>query len=105
MVSDEIGQELHNKATRGVALTPEEQGLLDAWYARHDVEEMALLARAEIPDDLEALRVKVKAGMARLVSMAERIQKQAAGNEVLRRELADFKHQLALRMRRAGASQ
>jgi hypothetical protein len=95
MVSDEIGQQLHDKATRGISLTPEERQRLEAWYARHDAEEMALLARSEIPDDLDALRTEVKAGMARLVGLAERIQRQANENDARRRELADLQSQLA----------
>jgi hypothetical protein len=40
----EILQQLHDKATRGVPLTPDEQPRLEAWYARLDQAERALLA-------------------------------------------------------------
>jgi hypothetical protein len=46
MIPDVVGQQLHDKATRGVALSVEEQAVLTEWYARHDEEERLLLFRA-----------------------------------------------------------
>jgi len=36
MVSDEIGKQLHNRATRGEVLSAEEQAHLEEWYATQD---------------------------------------------------------------------
>ena len=36
MVSDELGKQLHDRATRGEALSPEEQAQLKDWYATQD---------------------------------------------------------------------
>jgi hypothetical protein len=40
---DDVGKRLHDKATRGLTLSAEEQALLNEWYARHDAEEAAIL--------------------------------------------------------------
>jgi hypothetical protein len=44
-IDDKRGQELHNKATRGELLSAEEYALLTQWYAWHDQQESAALAR------------------------------------------------------------
>jgi hypothetical protein len=49
MIPDDVGRQLHDKATRGVALSDEEQARLAAWYPRHPAEEAALLAVAPPP--------------------------------------------------------
>ena len=50
MIPDEIGQKLHDRATRGETLTAEEQEQLRHWYAHHDQEEMAQLQRRARPE-------------------------------------------------------
>jgi hypothetical protein len=44
MISDKIGTVLHDKATRGKTLTPEEQKMLEQWYAEQDRAEADALA-------------------------------------------------------------
>jgi hypothetical protein len=97
MIPDDVGQQLHDKATRGGVLTPEERTLLEAWYARHDVEEAQLLARAEPSRDLDELRSQVAAGAARLVTLTQRLQALLQENERLRREVEALQRQLALK--------
>lgn len=46
MIPDEIGKELHHKATCGEQLSSEERAQLDKWYSRLDAEEGAMLAAA-----------------------------------------------------------
>lgn len=36
MVPDELGKQLHDRVTRGEALTAEEQAQLEDWYATQD---------------------------------------------------------------------
>jgi hypothetical protein len=43
MVSDELGKQLHDHATRGETLSVEEQRQLDRWYTAQDHAEMAML--------------------------------------------------------------
>jgi len=56
MVSDELGKQLHDRATRGQDLSPEEQAQLVAWYAAQDRAEMADLGlpAAEHTESLQA---------------------------------------------------
>ena len=36
MSTDELAKQLHDKATRGIALSTADQAKLDAWYAQQD---------------------------------------------------------------------
>src|SRR5262245_23170745 len=87
MTPDDAGQRLHDKATRGGVLTPEERTLLEAWYARHDAEEAQLLSRAQPPQELEELRAQVAAGATRLVTLTQRLKTLLTENERLRGEV------------------
>jgi hypothetical protein len=40
MISDELGYQLHDQATRGEELTGEDQARLEVWYAAQDRAEM-----------------------------------------------------------------
>ena len=59
MISDKLGQELHDRSTRGKQITNEEQAQLESWYEYHDNLESEIfgvsaimnqeLIRAELP--------------------------------------------------------
>src|SRR5262245_1451704 len=94
MTTDQLGQQLHDKATRGEPLSAEEQAQLEQWYARHDQEESAALAGALPPQNLTALRARVDAAVAQLLIVTQRIQSLTAENENIRREVAALQRQL-----------
>jgi hypothetical protein len=95
IITDDRAKELHDRATRGMPLSDTEQAELDAWYSRQDAEESAVLAGPRSPQSLELLRTQVDEVMAQLLVTSQRIQAQAADNEMLRREVAELKRQLA----------
>lgn len=97
MTKDTPAHDLHDRATRGGALTDAERTALEAWYEQKDHEEAALLgpsASAASPT-LDALREQVTAALARLQEETQRIQAQADENEALRREVAALSEELA----------
>ena len=72
MIPDEIGQKLHDRATRGDTLTAEEQEQLGRWYADHDQEEMQCLTAAPAPSGLADLQLRVRQATAQVVVQAQR---------------------------------
>ena len=94
MQSDEQGQTLHDKLTRGEALSDQEQAELQQWYARLDRDESALLART-VPSTVAELEAQVATAMAQLQGVTQRIQTLTADNAVVREEIADLQRQLA----------
>jgi hypothetical protein len=96
MSCDERAQQLHDKATRGGALSAEEQAHLDAWYAEHDAREGAVLGPAGTSPRLTMLHTQVETALAQLLTVTQRIQALTAHNEALRREIAGLQRQLPL---------
>jgi hypothetical protein len=70
MISDDLGQRLHDWATRGEQLSPEDGAQLQEWYAQHDSKEMARLMAAPPPRDLSELQAQVQRAAAQLVAAA-----------------------------------
>jgi hypothetical protein len=89
------GPQLHDRATRGQVLSPEEQAELDVWYDAMDQAEAALLADSHDGSSLEVLRAQVRASTHQLRVVTERIVELAAENDRLRREIAVSQQQLA----------
>jgi hypothetical protein len=95
MVPDDIGQRLHDRATRGETLTSEEQERLRRWYADHDQAEMAQLSAAPVPTRLADLQARVQQVTARVVVQAQRIEALTAENAQLRQEIASLQRLLS----------
>ena len=95
MSTDNLAQQLHDKATRGIALSADERALLEPWYARQDQEESALLAGTSPPQELASLQAEVDAALAQVLSVTQHIRTLAAENDALRREIAHLHRQLA----------
>ena len=93
MIANEAGQRLHDRATRGESLSVEERASLEAWYAQQDSEEMALLAKATLPEDVAALRKWVGEAIARIEAVVQRAQVILAENKKLRQEIAALRQQ------------
>lgn len=97
MISDDVGKQLHDRATRGQSLSAEERALLDAWYAHHDEEERKLLVNLPTPSQTNALREQVNATLAQIVEVAQHIQKLNRENDALRDEIALLEQRLIQR--------
>jgi hypothetical protein len=96
MSLDELAQQLHDKATRGGALSAEEQARLDAWYAEQDQREGAVLGPTGSSQRLAMLHTQVETALAQLLTVTQRIQELTAHNETLRREIVVLQRQLPL---------
>jgi hypothetical protein len=100
MVTNELGQQLHDRATRGEALSEEEQRQLNEWYEIQDRAEMEMLSRSwakRTDESAEPLRSQIDSARAQIITTTQHIQKISAENEALRRENAALQRQLAQR--------
>lgn len=90
-----IGPQLHDRATRGRPLTPEETDALQAWYAQRDQSEMAQIVSGSSPE-LASLQEQVDQALAQLARIiAQQIRRLDRANAALRRENARLRAQLA----------
>jgi hypothetical protein len=81
------GQELHDRATRGQALTATEKAQLEAWYTQQDEIGNRLINSVETPQTTEMVQAQIKAALSQVAVMTQRIQELMRQNEELRREL------------------
>lgn len=94
MSKAELVKQLHDKATRGIALSTIEQAQLDAWYAQQDQEEGAFLTRTSPPQTLVTLQTHVATAVAQMLAVTQRLQELALHNDALRRDIAALQQQL-----------
>ena len=71
-------QQLHDKATRDIALSASEQAQLDTWYADQDQAENKLLASPQSAYALDALQTQIDTALAQLAAVSNRIQEREA---------------------------
>src|SRR5262245_11278894 len=94
MSTDTVGQQLHDRATRGEALSAEERAHLDAWYARLDAEEVAALAGAVPPGSIPALHAQIATALAQRGTVTQHVQALTAENAAVRQEIASLQRLL-----------
>jgi peptidoglycan hydrolase CwlO-like protein len=94
MVSDELGKQLHDRATRGEALSAQERASLETWYAAQDRAEMDALDLTT-PETVAILQAQVDSVLEQLETAAKRIQELAQENDRLRGEIATLHRRLA----------
>ena len=94
MISDDLGQVLHDRSTRGEPLSDEEQTQLDSWYDDQDQLERNSLAAMPEARTTATLQAQIEAALAQLTRITTRLQAMAAENEQLRQEITTLRRQL-----------
>ncbi len=95
MVSDKLGKQLHDWATRGEKLSASERAQLTAWYRAQDAAESITLA---LPDDFTpspGLREQITNIMQQLTNVTQTIQTLEKENAALRSEIATLRQRVA----------
>ncbi len=103
MISDDQALDLHNRSTRGQALSTVEQAALEAWYAEQDRTELAALRSAQSTGSVSEAQRELEALLARLTSVSAQIQEIVAQNDAIRRDNAALRHQLTVRLTSSAA--
>ncbi len=87
MTTNERGQDLHDKATRGITLSPSERAELDTWYQRLDQEERELFSASEVAEGPGKMRAQVDAALVKLQRVVQRVRELEAENDTLKAEI------------------
>lgn len=95
MISEDEAKRLHDRATRGIKLSPEEEVALKVWYARQDAAESAALAAAQPSQGMDQLRAQIGEAASRLRVVTQEIEAQTAENERLRLEISVLQRRLS----------
>lgn len=91
-------EQLHDRATRGEALSAEEQAQLQAWYARLDREESAALSKGGVPENLVTLHTQIEMALDQLTTVTQRIQTLTSENADIRREIVSLQARLTQKL-------
>jgi len=94
MIDQDQAMQLHDRVTRGLELSMEEQAALAAWYAQQDQAESASLAGKPASELVEELRAQIDPTLSRLRQVTEQIEAQVSENERLRRDNAVLQQEL-----------
>ncbi len=92
MSTEKPAAQLHDKATRGIPLSADEQTEVDAWYAEQDRAEGQLLGQTNTSKPLVDLHIQLEQALTQLLKTAQQIQELTAQNDALRREIAKLQH-------------
>jgi len=93
-INDELGRQLHDRATRGEELSKEDQILLDAWYEVQDRSEMKSLNLAATDEaKTTKLQKEIDSVLIQLRTSTKRIQEITRENDMLRQEIARMRYQ------------
>ena len=95
MNPNDVGERLHDRATRGVELTAEEQAQLSEWYAQRERVEAAVFSRPTSAQCHDVLHAQVDRVMVQLGGVTQRIQTLSAENDAVRKEIAGLQRRLA----------
>ena len=94
MISDDLGKVLHDRATRGLTLSIEEQAQLQRWYDEQDAQEAAMYAAVPEVTGVVRLQAQIDMTLTQLMNMTRRIQDVMLENKALRQEIEGLRRQL-----------
>ncbi len=94
MISDNIAQRLHDRATRGESLSADERAVLDAWYAQQDAEERQQLATGRLENET-SLHERIKDTLVRMTILTRKMEESLAESKQLQEELTTICQQSA----------
>jgi len=96
MIPNELGLQLHDRATRGEQLNTDELTQLDTWYAVQDQVELEELGGEENTVNVAALRKEIDAALLRLETLTGQVRRVAGENEQLRSEISVLQRQVSM---------
>ena len=96
MTNEEIGKKLHDMATRGKILSPEDRKLLQRWYEDQDDAESQLLNSGTETETI--LRKQITSVLTGIGNVNNEIRKTIDDNNMLREEIRGLQQQLSQKM-------
>jgi hypothetical protein len=94
MLTNQQAQSLHDRATRGEAVSAEEQADLEAWYAVQDENETVCLQLGQ-SSAIPALRANLGSAEAELQTVSRKIHEITAENDSIRRDVVSLRVKIA----------
>jgi peptidoglycan hydrolase CwlO-like protein len=96
MISDQLGELLHSRLSRGESLSSVETEQLEAWYAYKDSQEAQLLKMPVSDVDYLALQAQIDLSLEKISTVSQRIREVSAENTILRQEIFELQQALIM---------
>jgi len=97
MLTDEVGKQLHDKATRGIKLTSKEEKLLEKWYDEQDNAESESLNLSVDLKTEHTLQKQIDLILIKIGDATDHIHKLTNENKLLRNDITNIHRQLSER--------
>lgn len=97
MLTDEIGSQLHDKATRGKSLTSKEHKLLEKWYVEQDNAESKSLNLSVDLKTEHTLKKQIDLILIKIEAATDQIHKLTNENRLLKYDITNSQRQLSER--------
>jgi hypothetical protein len=94
MTKETFAQQLHDKASRNITLSADEQALLNAWYAEQDKAEGQMLELTHSLQSLEVIQTQIDQTLNQILETTQYIQELVIQNGALRKENTQLLEQL-----------
>ena len=87
MTKESLARHLHDKASRNIALTTDEQAQLDDWYAEQDKAEGEMLGLTHPPQSYVVIQTQIDQALNQILETSQHIQELAMQNDSLRNQI------------------
>jgi uncharacterized coiled-coil DUF342 family protein len=95
-MSNQLYEQLHDRYSRGEALSAEELSLLTQWYREQDAaEEQQINQNLRLSDAATQLQAQIRLAASQLQLVSQQIAETTSANEALRTEIAALQERLA----------
>lgn len=94
MISDDVARRLHDRATRGGALSTDEREALEAWISAQDEAEANRLSPQSVEPSLADLRSQVESTLQQAADVTSAIRRLFSENDALRHDNAVLRRRL-----------
>jgi hypothetical protein len=97
MISDDSARRLHDRDTRGAALSADEREALEGWISAQDQAEAKLLSPKSVEPSLADLRSQVESALEQVDEVTSAIRRLFSENDSLRDENSVLRRRLEAR--------
>lgn len=74
MIDQQLGLQLHDRSTRGLALSKAESTQLEQWYAEQDALEARELGLEQVSSSSTSIQAQIEATLQQIAALTQQIQ-------------------------------
>lgn len=95
MIDQQLGLQLHDRATRGLVLSKVESVQLEQWYAEQDALEIQELGLEQVASPTTSIQTQIEATLRQIAALTQQIQQMILENQQLKKQNEQLSVQVA----------